>query len=234
MAQSETDLGTENRQIRLAQVALIGFIALLVLLALGLPIGGRVKAERAAGTAAENLRASGRALLMYAEDWGGVENGLPNGKVAAILLSHTPTCDPEDTWRKGCASPSFAPLIGSLAYVRGTKYFSDAKNWRADLVANPNPTLLIDPFRSREHLQYFAGDEPRGGYGYETLPLDMLRFRADGSISSKVKTRDGEWYPFKWPTAFWVSEEARELPPVLGGWSAPPPAVKSPTHKKIK
>ena len=240
MAQNATDIGTENRQIRLAQVALIGFILALVLLAIGLPLGGRIKAARATGTATENMRVSGRALLMYAEDWGGIERGLPNGKVAQTMLDAKSTCDPEDTWRSTCSAPAVAPMIGSFAYVRGTKYFTIVTNWKADLAANANPTLLIDPFRSRDHISYFTGDEPPIGVGSDTLPLDMLRLRADGSISSKAKTVDTNWYPFKWPTAFWLSENTTRLPPALTGWttSAPiaaaPPVKVKPKHRGVK
>jgi hypothetical protein len=224
MALSGADIATENKQIRLAQVALIGIVTLLVLTIIGVPLNARLKADRALGTATSNLTASGRALLMYSEDWGGFEHGLPTPLVAGRLFAGT-ACDPEDSWRKNCAATAPEPMLGSFAYVKGVHYLQEEKNWRTELEANPIPTLLIDPFRSRDQIHYFKGDEPSGGYGNQMLPLDLLRFRADGSIASRIRPETNESYPFKWPTAFWVDDKTRNVPVEVRAWgpTVPPP-----------
>src|SRR5256885_8239791 len=64
--------------------------------------------------AISNLHQCGVALALYLNEY--ETNEIPSYEVAKNVLARVPTCDPQDTWRTNCGSPSDPPLIGSFAY----------------------------------------------------------------------------------------------------------------------
>ena len=139
--------------------------------------------------AVSHLRECGMGLTMYLED--GDLSDIPASRDTFIqALSHSPTCDPSDTWRSGCSGQVAGPLVGSFAVARLAAPLSTNDDAWAAYLQRPNPTILISIFHGTEPL-LFADYEnlppltPPTGH----RPVDrIVRLFRDGSVKTSIYT----------------------------------------------
>jgi len=181
----------------------IGIIS--VLAAIIFPVLAGVRRDARRTVSASNLRQCGMALLMYCNDNDGYE-AMPSGEVARRLLKNMPTCDPSDTWRKGCSEDFGDPLIGSYAYINAFSDFSH-DHWVSTLQSKKNPTLLAAIYYADPVPIPFHGIQatPSAACGIHEekclLPDRVLRFRLDGSVTLTKDTNPGRLF-FHWGVVF--------------------------------
>ncbi|MCB8933720.1 MAG: type II secretion system GspH family protein [Fimbriimonadaceae bacterium] len=195
-------------------------VAVIVALLAGLLAPVLVRAKRSAKdtVALSNLRQCGMAILIYADDHGGIAN-LPLDTNFPGVLDNMPTCDSQDTWRAGCDSPSIAPMIGSYAYIRNANDFKRPDIWNLTLTVETTPTLLLSVFSANNPPHPFDQDvEPRTITNF--MPDRTVRFIADGSAGVTIIGSEGIKDPFSWTLLFsrWMINGSRARSKESGHW----------------
>lgn len=189
-----------------------------VLAAILVPTFAKVRSHAWNVQSTSNLRQTGIALLLYADDWGGV-NHLPSYVVATQVTAKMPTCDPKDCWRSSCEVPVGRPQLGSYGYSRAI--LDDLQTIQETLNGEPadwgtyilteKPILLINPFYgdeqpcpfieypppvTKERLAEFMLDCRRRGLSWR-FPTRFLRLRLDGSAEIR-KFKNDHWLGADW------------------------------------
>lgn len=161
-------------------------------------------------TAISNLKQCSYRLLIYMSD--AESSVLPNYASIKHELNDAPIFDPADDTRFPFYGKD-APMIGSYAYIRGVRSFSenwdDSKTWAA--VSNELPA--IHPFVSthnaspRRIIHHFDDQQCVGNFSCY-FPSRIVRSRLDGSVQVKIyQTNYGpekSHLLFTWAAAFSV------------------------------
>ncbi len=193
-------------------VAIIAVIASILL-----PVLARAKKSAMRTTSMSNLRQCAIALITYASD-DGSPNGLPPMQTAKSLLAKMPTCDPSDNWRTSCSEAFGDPLIGSYAYIRGLRFFSDDDGFRR-LQRATNPVLLVSIFYSNPEPPPFKGEYPVSSNcpnGFCRMPTGILAVRLDGSVAitkGYPRPDPGVELGFSWPNTFLLDSSTQWVKP---------------------
>jgi prepilin-type N-terminal cleavage/methylation domain-containing protein len=129
-------------------LVVIGIIAALA--AIIFPVFSHIRKNARRSVSASNLHQCWTALQMYCDDYDASPRSMPTWEAAKWVPRDAPTCDPNDTWRKGCTEQFGSPLVGSYGYAR------------TDEVLNPNG--VFDKIFAAEHMTawevYISDDDP--------------------------------------------------------------------------
>ena len=180
----------------------LGIIALLA--GLILPILSRARKNAHQTSTVSNLHQCAIALMLYAEDYGGI-SGLPDYSQARWVLDNAPTCDPEDTFRKGCDVPTVAPLIGSYAYLRGTDGYASETEFRKKVESQSEVYLLASVFYGDRPPRLFDGNDQNPCIAQRTcrMPTRLIRALSDGSVKVTNGSPGAQVFPlFTWEGVF--------------------------------
>jgi hypothetical protein len=181
----------------LSVIAIIGVVAAFIF-----PVIAHAKRNGIQTTSLSNLRQCGVALLIYCDEYGGLEQ-LPKRPSADEVLRLAPTCDPGDYFRTSCSESPAAPFIGSYAYVRDDELFGPDERWRHYLGIHQespySPAILANIFvSSKRHIpSLWFGPYPNPN----PLPDRIQLFESDGGARLyKPKSRPDIGYT--WHTLF--------------------------------
>lgn len=194
----------------LVVIAIISIMAAIIF-----PVFASARRDGRRAVSTSNLKQCGMALLMYCDDYNGLED-MPSGDVAAqVVLKKMPTCDPSDTWRSSCGEDYGKPLIGSYAYINNFDQPAQPTNglqwwWRLRLGFGDSVPLLASIFYADPVPKAFHGFSRAGKFigcapdlSDCVLPNRVLQFRSDGSVKMVKRYSNQTRVVFDWEGVFY-------------------------------
>lgn len=190
---------------------LVVMAILLVLLMISGALVSTGKERAHTAVSVSNLRQNGFALNLYVTEYGGSFVNLPDFSVAQSVIPAETACDPADTWHATCPRADYvAPIIGSYAYVRGTRpWLESEESWHRWVSEDQPFGMMASIFHSNRKVRYFEGTikhplDARQLHFFH-LPEKVLILYSDTSVRFiyyENPRPNGNWMRMSWYLVF--------------------------------